>query len=82
MQKQYIGTNPLLWLVIIAVALVLVSNYRSARADNVTQRGAYVSTACTAAQGTGDFTQCYAAEKQANAEYLCKSATNCWVEVK
>lgn len=82
MQKQYIGTNPALWLVVVVLAVIAVSSYRQARAEDITSRYSYVNTTCLAAQASGDFSSCYTAEKSANAEYLCNSGGDCWVEVK
>lgn len=83
MQKhQYIGTNPMLWLVVAIIAIIAVGNFRAARADDIASRYSYVNTTCIAAQASGDFSSCYAAESSANAEYLCNSSGSCWVEVK
>lgn len=45
MQKQkYIGTNPLLWLVLIVLAFVVVSQYRDAKAEETQAKQGYVQT--------------------------------------
>lgn len=82
MQRQYIGTNPFLWLIVVVVAVIAVSSYRQAQAEDIASRQSYVNTTCLAAQASSDFSSCYAAESSANAEYLCNSGGNCWVEVK
>lgn len=80
-QPAYIGTNPLLWLVVVVMAFVVVGQFRHAKADEAASKQSYVQTMCDAARQSGDFSSCYAAQNSDNVEYLCNRSASCWTEV-
>lgn len=88
MQQKYIAANPLVWVVIVAVAWFVVGDWRAAQAQELTDKVAYVQQVCDSARAefSGKSEQaCGDAQDRAGAEYLCDSyapSARCWVEVK